>query len=157
MGINLYKMIKYIKSMKIYFNSLKNKLIGIKVDINQVYMEFKEYYKGKIDWTEKHSKKILNWFGRKQFLSIYRYSRKTVPQLTKWTLLVLLNGGGLFVASTSIFAPVHYLHQIFGYGLSLYIGSKIVKKTWNAYVVGKIAISVGVPEVKEVENDMGQR
>ena len=148
-------MLKYNKSMKIGFNSLKNKLIGIKVDLNQKYMELKEFYKGKIDWTENHSKELLNLIGRKQFLFIYRYSRIIIPKTIKLTGLILLSGGAVFITTTSIFSPINFLHQIFGYGLGIYIGSKYTMKIWNYYVYGKIQINQGIQEVKEVKNDMG--
>ena len=148
-------MLKYNKSMKIGFNSLKNKLIGVKININQKYWEIKPIIKGKLDKYHKFTIKVFNNLGLARLMIVYRYLKKITPKLTKSIFLILLSGGAIYVTVTSIFIPIHFLHQIFGYGLGLYIGSKLITKTWNSYVSGKIQINQGVQEIKEVENDMG--
>jgi len=119
---------------------------------------FKALIKGKYGLISKKSKRIINKLGYARFRMILRFLKPRAKGLSFKTILVLINGGLIYLAVSGIFYPYHIIHQILGYGLALYIPSKLVGRAWTNYIIGKKLISgdeVDMDAIKGViNNDM---
>lgn len=121
------------------------------------YLKYKEFLKNKNSFYYQKILRFSNKIGRIQILRAYRYLKPITKILFFKIFKIFLEGSFIYIALLGILEPVNVIHQIFAYGLSLYITSKILNRLWSNYIKGKKEIQGEIIEEKQEEmiNDMG--
>ena len=127
------------------------KLAGIRQKLFINWFKLKEYSKNRIDYHYRKLLPILNKLGRNKIMEFNRWITPRVKSLSFNIFKISLEGMVIFIAVSGIFYPYHIIHQIFAYGLSLYIISRIMKRLWVNYIRGRLIL---MGEINETSKEM---
>ena len=132
---------------------LKYNLLKIKYE--EIYNKNKPIIINKL---KKYDKKYLNFLNKLGFARLVhglRYCKNVAKKLIPNLFIIMINGAGIVAAINGILSPLWY-YNVIGYGLGLYISTKLISKIWKEYVVGKIMINGNEIPMEIKQNDMGQ-
>ena len=141
---------KLSKEIKILKFKVKKSL----VQLNQFYLVAKPLIIKKSQKYIKFLRDVSNKLGRARLMHICRWINPRLQFLLFSGFKILLEGILIFVAIQGIISPIHIAHNIFSYGLALFIVSRLSSKVWTRIVHGKMMIRGETVNIKEVEIQM---
>ena len=99
---------------------------------NLIYSQKYQIFLAKRDFVKNKTENFfLNKLQLRYALAFWFYYGAYFKSFSKWLAEIFINGSLIYIAYTGIIKPLNFVHQIFAFGLCLYIPITLIRKAYS--------------------------